>query len=258
MKTIFLLYLALPQTRGSSYLYTFHLQPFFHSHEAQIDATLASLKARIYAFVQDKFRALWDQVTASVGQQANLAHTNGAMGVNASGAPPTLANPASGPVQLLSSFWGSYGPAIIASGTALVRQSSATATAEHRYLNSPPRTPPIRPSVTSEDSSKSVLERRRQLEAELAALSAVEPIVIPAGNPQASRVSSESELRERTVSSQKFEEVEVPSDTEGYELGGGRGSETDSNSERPAVTNRGSWFGWGGSTKDTSVRVKRD
>lgn len=43
IKTIFILYLVLPQTKGASYLYTHHLQPFFNTHEPQIDATLSSL-----------------------------------------------------------------------------------------------------------------------------------------------------------------------------------------------------------------------
>ena len=40
IKTIFLLYLSLPQTRGASYIYEQHLQPFFHTHEGQIDAAI--------------------------------------------------------------------------------------------------------------------------------------------------------------------------------------------------------------------------
>lgn len=38
-KTLFLLYLALPQTQGALY------QPFFHLHELEIDMGLAQLKA---------------------------------------------------------------------------------------------------------------------------------------------------------------------------------------------------------------------
>jgi len=69
MKMIFLLYLALPQTRGSSFIYVNYLQPFFHNHEGQIDATVASFKARIYLFVQERIRMLWEHVASTVGQQ---------------------------------------------------------------------------------------------------------------------------------------------------------------------------------------------
>ena len=45
LKTVFLLYLALPQTAGSAWLYQTQLRPFFAAHENQIDTALAQLKA---------------------------------------------------------------------------------------------------------------------------------------------------------------------------------------------------------------------
>ncbi|KAG2135828.1 TB2/DP1, HVA22 family-domain-containing protein [Suillus clintonianus] len=123
MKTLFLLYIALPQTRGSSYLYTNHLQPFFHTHESQIDATLASFKIRIYAFIQERFRSLWDALAATIGQQQQ-ANLSPASGVTDTGVPPTLADPASGPTRLAMGLCHSYSPSIVASGTALLRQGT--------------------------------------------------------------------------------------------------------------------------------------
>lgn len=276
IKTIFLLYLALPQTRGSSYLYVFHLQPFFHSHEDQIDAALASFKTRVYTFFQERFRALWDQITASIGQQQQPPTFDPAGGVSSAntGSPPSLANPISGPVQLASTFWASYGPAILASGTALLRQTQAaatsSATANSQALNSPTRTPPVRPSHARQPSAQTVADRRRQLEAELAALAAEsagsgsEAPLTPAAGPsfaQGQAPASGSNLRERSASGLKFEEVEVPSDTEGYELGGaneGVGSESDASAGRPFAIKRGSWFGWAGASaaKGGYERVK--
>jgi receptor expression-enhancing protein 1/2/3/4 len=255
MKTIFLLYLALPQTRGSSYIYINHLQPFFHSHETQIDAALASFKVKVYSFVQERLRALWEQ---TVGQQQHNAF-------NPVGAQPTLNDPVSGPAQLISSFWRSYGPGIIASGTALLRQTAASNApgANRPALNTPPS------SYTRSDTTQSVLERRRQLETELAALpkdtAAPVPIPMPSASPQLnpSRASSASDLniRERTNSGTgRFEEIEVPSDVEGYDVDdntGGAGYE----SGRPGAQTRGSWFGWGGSpntSKGGYERVKSD
>ncbi|TFY75452.1 hypothetical protein EWM64_g8561, partial [Hericium alpestre] len=60
IKTLFLLYLALPQTAGSTYIYRAHLAPFLHAHETQIDAAMASLRTRALAFLQEKLHALWD------------------------------------------------------------------------------------------------------------------------------------------------------------------------------------------------------
>lgn len=262
MKTIFLLYLALPQTRGSSYIYVNHLQPFFHSHETQIDSTLASFKARVYTFIQERLRALWEQ---TIGQQQQAAF-NPVGGATNTGPQPTLSDPVSGPAQLVSSFWRSYGPGIIASGTALLRQTAASANAppaNRPALDTPP------PSYIRSDTTQSVLERRRQLEAELAALPkdpvAPMPILMPSPSPQLSpsRGSSASDLniRERTNSGTgRFEEVEVPSDVEGYDVDditGGSGHEPG----RPGAQTRGSWFGWGGSSNTSRggyERVKSD
>lgn len=262
MKTLFLLYLALPQTRGSSYLYINHLQPFFHSHETQIDATLASFKAKVYSFIQERLRALWEQ---TVGQQQQAAF-NPVGGAADNGAPPSLNDPVSGPAQLVSSFWRSYGPSIVASGTALLRQTAASANAP--AAGQPAlRTPP--PSYLRSDTTQSVLERRRQLEAELAALpkdtAAPMHIPMPSASPQlnSSRASSASDinLRERTNSgSGRFEEVEVPSDVEGYDVDDHAG-EGGYESGRPGSIKRGSWFGWGGSpstSKGGYERVKSD
>lgn len=266
-KTIFLLYLALPQTRGSSYLYITHLQPFFHSHESQIDATLASVKVRVYSFLQERLRALWAHVAATIGQpqqQASFDPAGGLTGADAA-PPPSLGDPVSGPAALVSSLWHSYGPSILASGAALLKQT-APAPATSSSLNSPPQSNPMPPPPTvpvRPDTTQSILERRKQLEAELAALPPVTVLPIPPASPSflSSRTSSESDmhLRERKSSgSGKFEEIEVPSDVEGYDVGGdGSGYEAG----RPVAQNRGSWFGWGGSSsspKGGYERVKSD
>jgi len=254
MKTIFLLYLALPQTRGSSYIYTNHLQPFFHLHETQIDAALASFKSKVYSFLQERLRALWDHTTSVVGQQQQAAF-NPVGAATQTGAHPTLNDPVSGPAQLMSSLWTSYGPSIIASGTALLRQSAVPTTTARPTLNTPP------PSYIRSDSSKSVLERRKALEAELATLrdaEATAPVTTPSASSSLSPSrSSSTSLRERTNSGAgRFEEVEVPSDVEGYDVGG-----SEHGDGRPDGQKRGSWFGWGGSSgssKGGYERVKSD
>lgn len=262
---LFLLYLALPQTQGSSYIYTYHLQPFFHAHETQIDAALASLKARAYAFIQERFRALWDAAAnAASGAGAGTTPEGaqfaplGGQGQEGAGAPPTLANPASGPAQLVGSLWRSYGPGIMASGAALMQSATAAAAARPRNnpmtaLNTPPG------SSFRANETQSVYERRRQLEAELAALPAELPIPAANNRPVQSRGSSSSDLglRERTNSNGRFEEIEVPSDVEGYDTGNeGQGHAT----TRPGASSRVSWFGWGAGPAEKSAyeRVKSD
>ncbi|KIL68389.1 hypothetical protein M378DRAFT_21910 [Amanita muscaria Koide BX008] len=254
-KSMFLLYLALPQTRGSSYIYTQHLQPFFKSHESQIDAALASLRVKVYSFVQERLRAVWDTVASAAGQQRTA---NATPDINAA-APSTLDSLASGPAQLVSSLWTSYGPGIVASGVALLRQAGAPTgnTRPEQPGNFHAAPPEPRPRTVRGESQQSLLEKRRRLEAELAALAeqAPEPVLTPSAS--SSRGSSDSDIRRRerrnsNASGGRFEEIEVPSDIEGYDVGQAGGSGVN-----PNPAQRASWFGWGGQKGD-SERVKGD
>lgn len=256
LKTIFLLYLALPQFRGASYIYTAHLQPLFHTYEPQIDATLASLKVRIYTFLQERARALWEHVSAALRQDNNAAAIAGmasGAGVVDSAPQPTLADPVSGPAQIVSGLWRSYGPTIIASGAAILRQAAAsastTAGAPTPALDTPALFRPQSERTATGASTQSLLDRRRQLEAELAALASAsvvehqpEPVPIPKASPSytPSPTHSDSDLRERGG---KFEEVDVPSDAEGYDVGSPKDVQGHAY-ERPAAPKRTSWF-WG-------------
>ncbi|KAH0831117.1 TB2/DP1, HVA22 family-domain-containing protein [Lanmaoa asiatica] len=234
MKTLFLLYLVLPQTRGSSYIYINHLQPFFHSHESQIDATLASFKARLYTFVQERFRALWDQFVGALGQQQQAQYASSTGGV-AVGPPPSLGDPVSGPAQLIAGLWRSYGPSLLVSGAALLSQSAAASgTANEKAWRTPAG------SQIHLDSSQSTRDtRRRQHKAELQP----QPMPVPAASGSfevSSRNSSDSEMRPRGTG--RFGEIEELSDAEGYDVhGSGKGSGSE-HAARPT-----SWFGWGSS-----------
>jgi receptor expression-enhancing protein 1/2/3/4 len=289
MKTLFLLYLALPQTRGSTYIYTLHLNPFFRTHENQIDSMLAQLRVYVYTFLQKQIRLLWEHIGASVGQQAPLeAHPAGS-------APPP-SEPGSGLGGVVGSLWRSYGPGIMASGAAFLRPPPA-APRQPVFPNSPAAfgaAPASGPGSAasmfyrgSAEATQSVLERRRQLEAELAVLNAAVPVTMPVPMPYPSSLSSlalpispsapltpsaspsttigsrnssgvdlvNRGMRERTDSfGGRFEEVEVPSDGEGYDMRNESGG-------RPAAGSRASWFGWGGgggSPASGYERVKND
>ncbi|KAH7882992.1 TB2/DP1, HVA22 family-domain-containing protein [Phlebopus sp. FC_14] len=231
LKTLFLFYLVLPQTRGSSYLYINHLQPFFHSHESQIDATLASFKARIYSFIQERFRAIWEQLVGALGQQQQSQREapfmpSGVGVATHTGAPPTLGDPASGPAQLVMGLWRSYGPSIMASGVALLSQGvSATEGTTGQGWQAPADSPPRHPGAGHQES-----RRDRSV-----------PVPTASGSVQiSSRNSSDSELRGRGG---RFEEVDVPSDAEGYDVGGGGGAKGSGGEEQAGRPT--SWFGWG-------------
>jgi len=264
IKTLFLLYLALPQTQGASYLYVFHIQPFFHSHESQIDAGIASLKLQAYAYLQERFQALWNYAMAIMGQQqASFQPVGGPSAGMNSAAPPRLGDPISGPATLVSNLWRSYGPSVLASGAALLSQAqSAPASSSNQgFFGSTASGFTTAPSSRIVPSNGNRSERKRQLEAELAALSTNDAptTVLPAvqgASFASSRASSSSDIhnRERNAPLGKFEEIDVPSD--GDELDSG----SDTGSGRPSQNKRGSWFGWGGgaATSGGYERVKTD
>ncbi|KAH8112927.1 TB2/DP1, HVA22 family-domain-containing protein [Phellopilus nigrolimitatus] len=259
MKTIFLLYLSLPQTRGSSYLYINFLQPFFHYHEADIDAALVKLKTRAYSFVQGKLRSLWEQILGSLGHPVQP----GASAAADAAQPPTMSDPVSGPTQLLGGLWRTYGPSVVAQGASLFTVASAAAAFQQR--------PQPGPGAQSQDHGRTVsqtlLERRRKLEAELASLPPSDEVnnssgsdsdspvtTIPAQHGSsayfpASPVGSDADLRARVG---QFEEVEVPSDVEGYDLSSApRRGPTEA---PPNPTRRTSWFGWGAAAADKGAK----
>ena len=151
----------------------------------------------------------------------------------ASAPPPTLHDPATGPLQLLNGLWNTYGPTIVATGISAAQQVTARGANAASGL----RQPPVEPQRRSSDQS--VLARRRQLEAELANLPRIEDEVSGASEPP----SPESDLSNGHNNHNQFEEIEVPSDIEGYDAtmmtpprsGGTRAT---------AVNRRTSWFGW--------------
>ncbi|KAJ6481778.1 TB2/DP1, HVA22 family-domain-containing protein [Mycena sanguinolenta] len=283
LKTLFLLYLALPQTRGSTYIYSLHLQPFFREHEVQIDSLLAQLRAYVYTFLQKQIRLLWEHIGGSMGQQQAPLEANPA------GSAPQPPEPGSGLGGVVGSLWRSYGPGIMASGAAFLRPPAPAPARQPINLNSPAAFPASGSTASmfsrgSPDATQSILDRRRQLEAELAALnSAVPPMSMPVpmphqgpsslsslslpiapsapltpnASPSRSRNSSGADLVNRASRERKdsfggrFEEVEVPSDGEGYDM-------RNENGGRPTTAARTSWFGWGAGGSGGYERVKND
>ncbi|KAG8745080.1 hypothetical protein FRC10_008932 [Ceratobasidium sp. 414] len=92
-KTIFLLYLALPQTQGATTIYSNRLQPVLKHYEPQIDASVARMRSRAYVFMREKLQELWARV---LNQPAPGAQPAG---------PPTMADP--------MSLWRAYSPMLL-------------------------------------------------------------------------------------------------------------------------------------------------
>jgi len=267
IKAIFLLYLSLPQTQGATYVYMVYLRPFFAKHEQQIDQTIAEVRTRLYLFVQEKLRAVWQAVLGSLAPGTEVAAAR--QGPNMSGPtqpPPTMNNPAGGPAQLISSLWTSYGPSILAGGAALISQtaaatlpaagasSSGSAAPSQRTAN-PLNTPPG--SIFGGRSSDQTTGRKR-LDVELDQLASSPIPVPPANNPAFSTASastgSSPSLRERTMKSEETK----GGDFDGYEVDGDEfvGGFVP---QQPNAPSRASWFAWGqGSRKDGYDRLKNE
>ena len=238
IKAVFILYLVLPQTKGSSYLYMNHLKPFFHAHESQIDATLSSLKTRSYAFVQDKLRGVWGSVATSMSQPGTTNDLNEGLHDHAMnrGAPPSMHDPASGPANLMGSLLTSFGPNILLQSMAFMNSTQNAATARTDEARRQNFETPGNSRLNIHDEpevDESVEERKRRLEAELAALSG--------SRLQGYQVDS-------TTGTDRFEEVDTPSDAEGD----GR-----QRHHRPTQGRSGSWLSWGSSNTGYE-RVKSD
>lgn len=270
LKAIFLLYLVLPQTQGATYIYHVHLRPFFATHEKQIDKTLAEVRVRVYRFVQEKARALWTALIGALAPGAEgVAAQQGSAGTGLTQPPPTMNNPAAGPTQLISSLWTSYGPGIIAGSAAFLRQTAAAtlpagtpgpATAGVGGGQPTLNTPPGSTFFHQPSGVLDPVERRKQLEAELAALSSI-PIP-PANNParpislsHSSSSSSSSGVRER-ANSGKFEEIKG-GDVEGFEVDEDFDGRHVPGTEPPKAGWFGGW-GSGSSAKGSYERVKTD
>ncbi|KAG8834730.1 hypothetical protein FRC17_007454 [Serendipita sp. 399] len=265
-KTVFLLFLALPQTQGSTFIYSVHLAPLLRGHEDQIDSALSQMKLAVYEFIQEKLRSIWNQVSGGSAAQAGIASSGPVPSTPNVGAvnPPSMADPLSGAVQLVSGWWNSYAPAVIATGAAYIasRQQAAEQAVQQRRLQREQRTQPQKASDTA-----SVLARRRELEAELAALPLVaspspsttlkDPLT---GNSSTSVASSSSsygihsgETRRRKVESGsegeggKYENI-APEDV------GSAGEDSPTRASNP----RTSWWGWRASSYQGYERVKND
>lgn len=163
IKTLFLLYIALPQTKGSSYLYTTHLQPFLQTHETEIDSTLARLKARLYTFLQQRAKMLWDQAAIAMGQTPSDGTRTSRRELEEESVDSEQPTTMGGLIQLFSNLWGSYGLNILAVARAQAwHQSGSGADTNRRPGASVLTTPPS--SRKAPEGSMTTTEDRRHEE----------------------------------------------------------------------------------------------
>ncbi|KZV77699.1 hypothetical protein PENSPDRAFT_645316 [Peniophora sp. CONT] len=106
LKTLFLLFLSLPQTQGSSYIYQTYLEPYFQAHEADIDQGIESAQTELLTFLQKYgqrfFELAWSVVSKTPIKPAD-AQGNGQ--ANAGTGP--------NPAAALQGLWSAYGPTVL-------------------------------------------------------------------------------------------------------------------------------------------------
>lgn len=180
-KTTFLLYLALPQTQGSTYIYTRHLYPFLQAHETEIDQRVVEAKSRLFEWVRIRLRSIWERFGGVIPSNTTHTASSGSSDVPPVDTPPTLLAPMTNPLQLALGLWRTYSPAIGAflqqPAASPVASSSSPRQETYISLSSQPRRssaveihPPIDAKLLNREA---LLNRRRALEAELAALNSM-------------------------------------------------------------------------------------
>jgi receptor expression-enhancing protein 1/2/3/4 len=152
---------------------------------------------------------LWDSIVASAtGPQSVPAPEHQSGG---SAQAPPLSDSVSGPTQMLGTLWRTYGPAIVAGGTALLQRQSVT------------------PNNTGTTRGYDVDD-------------GPEPAPMPRMQSRVPSSGSAGGLRERVASGTnigtggRFEEVEMPSDTEGERI--------DDSPTDPTTHRSSGWFDW--------------
>ena len=285
-KTIFLLYLALPQTRGASYVYSVHLHPLIAKHEVEIDAALGRVKEEVWRWVMLRIRGLWEHIASGEGARETPGDAVGARSER-----PEAAVPA-GPTQLAYALWQTYSPAL----AGLLRAPSTPPSQSpfplhvpsqpqppafsrpmtqfpysHAQGQSQPKDPPARGTTSAIDMhpDAALLARRRALEAELSALPLPNPhdsppafpvsqpgtSTFPANLSSISRPGSSTYLPASDDERGRYEEIgreDIESDTEGKGFGDERGS------MGPSGGSWASWWWGGGSRGDGYERVKTE
>ncbi|KAF8560211.1 hypothetical protein OG21DRAFT_1502545 [Imleria badia] len=104
LRTIFLLYISLPQTQGSVYVYKTLLEPWFAKNEADLDAVLTSAQTNTIDFCRTRITALFDLV----GSALNKTPVAGQSTPTGDAQKPAIS------VDNLKGLWANYGPSVLA------------------------------------------------------------------------------------------------------------------------------------------------
>ncbi|KAG8990134.1 hypothetical protein FRB90_001886 [Tulasnella sp. 427] len=146
VKTLFLLFLVLPQTQGSTIIYQKFVLPFLLEHEGIIDHQLSSLQGRFFTIIREQFQNVLQKVFGWQASQMAANVQDGPRGIQAlggTGAPLRPGMPSGAPSGILpegyaagpdgavpagmQDLWRTYGPSVMATGAALLQGQGAGA-----------------------------------------------------------------------------------------------------------------------------------
>jgi len=105
IRTLFLLYISLPQIQGSTYIYKAYLEPFLAKNETELDSGIASAQTNILAFLQSRISMLIDFLWNILNKTPiNIRSA----GEGQSGQQPY----GTASLESMKGLWAAYGPAV--------------------------------------------------------------------------------------------------------------------------------------------------
>jgi len=156
VKTLFLLFLALPQTQGSTWVYQSYLEPFFRQNEQELDQGILSAQSTVVTFVQAKFQAIWEVVWGMI----NKNPTNGRPVAGAQGQRPGAPSPhqsyqghqgaAASPYDTARQLFNAYAPNVLGS---LMNRPDGAADTNPNSNTRPPARPSPKPAASYSSTS---------------------------------------------------------------------------------------------------------
>ncbi|GJE85798.1 HVA22/TB2/DP1 family protein [Phanerochaete sordida] len=151
LRMVFLLFLALPQTSGSTWVYQTYLDPYFQKNEADIDASIVAAQSKGLTFVQEKGTAAWDAVWRAATKSAVTGPQASTSTPGQTPSQPTQQPPAN-ILSMGTDLFHKYGPwamgAIQSSlGAAQTRASGPANAGQPGPLPTPPANPTPNPSL---------------------------------------------------------------------------------------------------------------
>ncbi|KAG2150187.1 TB2/DP1, HVA22 family-domain-containing protein [Suillus cothurnatus] len=104
-RTLFLLYLSLPQTQGSTHIYKTYFEPFCSKNEAELDSSIASAQNNVLGFLQSRISMLIDLLWTILNKTPITKQPEDAREGQPGQQPYSL--------ESVKGLWTSYGPAIM-------------------------------------------------------------------------------------------------------------------------------------------------